>query len=263
MDRYALNVWDQRFLSLTGGALSALISLPPGYNDDAVPPRRWPLVFFLHGRGERGRDLEAVLRHGVPPVVLRRPDFPYITLSPQLPDGHEWQDYHPELLALLRYVTANLAVAPQRIYLTGLSMGGRGAWRLAAAHPELFAAVVPICGSMPDLDSYVTRLPALAPKPIWVFHGAKDDVAPIATSDRIVAELRALGADVRYTVYPDAGHDSWTPAYAEAELWAWLGAQQLAPAVRARSAGAGRPHCSAEAQGQQQKNNAFAPLNWA
>ena len=231
MDRYALNVWDWRFLSLTGGALSALISLPHEYNDDTVSPKRWPLVFFLHGRGERGSDLEAVLRYGVPPVVLGRPDFPFITLSPQLPDGHEWVDYHAELLAMLRYVTTNLSVDPQRIYLTGLSMGGRGAWRLAAEHPELFAAVVPICGGMPDLASFLLRLPALVSKPIWVFHGAQDDVAPIATSDRIVAELRSLSSDVRYTAYPDAGHNSWSPAYAEDELWGWLEEQRLAPAV--------------------------------
>jgi predicted peptidase len=172
MDRYALNVWDQRFLSLTGGALSALVSLPQAYDDDAVPPQRWPLVFFLHGRGERGSDLEAVLRYGVPPVVLRDASFPFITLSPQLPEDSEWVDYHAELLAMLRYITTNLAVDPQRVYLTGLSMGGRGSWRLAVERPELFAAVVPICGSMPDLDSFVQHLPVLAGKPIWVFHGA-------------------------------------------------------------------------------------------
>ena len=231
MDRYALNVWDRRFLSLTGGDLSALVSLPPEYNDDIIPPTRWPLVFFLHGRGERGSDLDAVLRYGVPPVVLSRPDFPFITLSPQLPDGHEWVGYHAELLAMLRYVTANLAVDSQRIYLTGLSMGGRGAWRLAAERPELFAAVVPICGGMPDLDSFLLRLPALVGKPIWVFHGAQDDVAPIAHSDRIVAELRSLGSDARYTIYPDAGHNSWAPAYVEDELWAWLAEQKLALAA--------------------------------
>lgn len=167
----------------------------------------------------------------MPPVVLRRPDFPFITLSPQLPDGHEWNDYHAELLAMLHYVTANLAVDPQRIYLTGLSMGGRGVWRLAAEHPELFAAFVPICGGMPDLDSFLLQLPALVEKPIWVFHGAKDEVAPVACSDRILAQLRSLGSRVRYTVYPGADHDSWTPAYAEDELWAWLAEQRLAPSV--------------------------------
>jgi predicted peptidase len=167
----------------------------------------------------------------VPPVVVRDASFPFITLSPQLPEDSEWVDYHAELLAMLRYITTNLAVDPQRVYLTGLSMGGRGSWRLAVERPELFAAVVPICGSMPDLDSFVQRLPVLAGKPIWVFHGAKDAVSPIAYSDRIVAALRELGSDVRYTVYPEANHDSWTPAYAEDELWMWLGEQRLAPAT--------------------------------
>jgi predicted peptidase len=228
MERYALNVWDQHFLSLTGGALPALVSLPAAYDDDAVPPPHWPLILFLHGRGERGSDLESVLRYGVPPVVLREPDFPYITISPQLPDGCEWIDHHASLLEILRYVTTHLAVDPQRVYLTGLSMGGRGAWRLAAAYPGLFAAVVPICGQMPDMDNFLQQLPALQEKPIWVFHGGKDDVAPVGDSDRIVAALRELGSDVRYTIYPDAGHDSWTQAYAEPETWAWLGEQRLA-----------------------------------
>jgi predicted peptidase len=226
MEHYALNVWDQRFLSLTGGALPALVSLPQEYDDDAAPVKQWPLILFLHGSGERGSDLEALLRYGVPPLVLCEPAFPYITVSPQLPEGCEWNDYHPALLEILRFVIAHLAVDAQRVYLTGLSMGGRGTWRLAVEYPGLFAAVVPICGRMPDLDDFVTRLPALRDKPIWVFHGAKDDVAPVAHSDQIVAALRDLGTDVRYTVYPDTDHDSWTPAYAEPQLWAWLAAQR-------------------------------------
>ena len=154
MARYALNVWDWRFLSLTGGALSALISLPPEYNDDTVSPKRWPLVFFLHGRGERGSDLETVLRYGVPPVVLGHPDFPFVTISPQLPDDHEWVDYHAELLAMLRYVTANLAVDPQRIYLTGLSMGGHGALFLALRHPDIFGAAGSMSGGVDLRESH-------------------------------------------------------------------------------------------------------------
>jgi predicted peptidase len=228
VERYALNVWDQRFLSLTGGSLEALVSLPQEYDDGAQPVRHWPLVLFLHGRGERGSDLEAVLRHGVPPVVLRRADLPFITISPQCPADDEWIDHHNGLLELLRYATSYLSVDTQRIYLTGLSMGGRGAWRLAVEQPQLFAAVVPICGRMPDMESFLQRLPALREKPIWVFHGAKDEVAPIEDSDRIVAALRELGSHVRYTVYPEADHDSWTQAYAEEELWAWLSQQRLA-----------------------------------
>ncbi len=94
-------------------------------------------------------------------------------MSPQCPNDSERIDHHHALLALLHYATSNLAVDAQRIYLTGLSMGGRGAWRLAVEHPELFAAVVPTCGSMPDLDSFLQCLPVLRYKPIWVFHGAK------------------------------------------------------------------------------------------
>jgi predicted peptidase len=160
--------------------------------------------------------------------VLRRPDFPFITLSPQCGADGEWIDSHNELLELLRYATTHLSVNSERIYLTGLSMGGRGAWRLAVDQPQLFAAVVPICGRMPDMENFLQRLPVLREKPIWVFHGAQDGVAPIGDSDKIVAALRGLGSDVRYTVYHEAGHDSWTQAYAEEELWAWLAQQRLA-----------------------------------
>jgi predicted peptidase len=106
-------------------------------------------------------------------------------------------------------------------------MGGRGAWQLAVERPKRFAAVVPICGRVPDMPGFYDRLAALRDKPIWVFHGGQDDVVREINSRRIVAALREMGSNVRYTMYPEAGHDSWTPAYAEEELWAWLGQQRL------------------------------------
>ena len=229
MAEYSLNVWKTHFLKLSptiedGQALPALLSLPLDY-EPFLPVRR-PLVVFLHGRGERGRDLEALLRYGVPPLVLAREDFPFITLSPQCPEDSEWGDRLAGVLDLLRFVSTTFAVDSQRTYLTGLSMGGRGAWQLAVEHPERFAAVVSICGRVPAMPDFFDRLPVLRDKPIWVFHGAQDEVVPIADSNRIVAALRNIGSDVRYTVYPDAGHDSWTPAYAEEELWAWIGGQR-------------------------------------
>ncbi len=101
-------------------------------------------------------------------------------------------------------------------------------WRLAAAYPDRFAALVPICGRRPDGVRSAGTLRPLCDLPIWVFHGAQDEVVPVGESDAMVAALRACGADVRYTVYPDVGHNSWTPAYAEPELYACLFEQQRA-----------------------------------
>ena len=140
-----------------------------------------------------GATWTALLRHGVPPLVLARQDFPFITLSPQCPEDGEWGDRLAGVLDLLRFVSTTYAVDSQRIYLTGLSMGGRGAWQLAVEHPDLFAAVVPICGRVPDMPDFFERLPVLRDKPIWVFHGAQDEVVPIGNSDRIVAVLRDMG----------------------------------------------------------------------
>jgi predicted peptidase len=126
------------------------------------------------------------------------------------------------LLALLDDLAGTYAIDQRRVYLTGLSLGARGAWRLAANTPARFAALAPICGRRPDGMRNTEDVQALREIPTWVFHGALDEVVPIEESDIIVAALRAHGASVRYTVYPAAGHDSWTSAYAEPELYTWM-----------------------------------------
>ncbi|HPD16528.1 MAG TPA: prolyl oligopeptidase family serine peptidase [Planctomycetota bacterium] len=193
--------------------LKYLVHLPPGAAAD--PSKRWPTILFLHGAGERGDNLKLVEVHGPPKLVKTRPDFPFIVLSPQCPAGAWWS--LPALEDLLNEAIAKYPVDPDRIYLTGLSMGGFGSWALAIQCPERFAAVAPICGGGDPLD--VERIKDL---PVWVFHGAKDTAVPLELSQAMVEALRKVGGRVRFTVYPEAGHDSWTAAYANDELYAWL-----------------------------------------
>ncbi|HWH69700.1 MAG TPA: prolyl oligopeptidase family serine peptidase [Candidatus Sulfotelmatobacter sp.] len=198
--------------------LDYLLFLPQGYEQSR---QKWPLMLFLHGSGESGSDLAKVKAHGPPKVVESKPDFPFILVSPQS-SGRGW---NPDTLnALLDDIIRKYRVDKDRVYLTGLSMGGYGTWTLAAAHPEKFAAVAPICGGGTPADAS-----KLAKLPIWVFHGAKDPTVPIARSKEMVEALEAVGAKVKFTVYPEAGHDSWTETYNNPEFYTWLLAQKRHP----------------------------------
>lgn len=201
-------------------ALRYLLWLPA--DAAAAPTQRWPLILFLHGRGERGDDLALVLRQGLARKLAQGFALPAVVAAPQCPADSDWTLQDDALLALLDELAATYPIDRQRVYLTGLSMGGRGAWRLAAQHPQRFAALVPICGRRPDGVRSPEDARPLCDLPIWVFHGAQDQVVPITESDAMVAALREYGANVRYTAYPDADHNSWTRAYDEPQLYDWM-----------------------------------------
>ena len=196
--------------------------LPKDY--DAKSSKRWPLMLFLHGAGERGADIQRVAIHGPPSLVKQGRQFPFIIIAPQCPEGERWQN--DSLLQLLHHVLAEYRVDTNRIYLTGLSMGGYGTWKLGITHPELFAAIVPICGGGETIDVLLAtrqRAAALKSLPVWAFHGAKDPVVPLEESERMINALKKLGAkDVKLTVYPEAQHNSWTETYNNPELYQWL-----------------------------------------
>lgn len=195
--------------------LNYLLYLPEQYGRDAG--FKWPLVMFLHGAGERGSDIELVKTHGIPKMVENGERFPFIAVSPQCPEDSWWTEQVDELNALLDEVIEKYQVDTARVYLTGLSMGGYGTWRLAAVHPERFAAIAPVCGGGILSDAIF-----LKDVPAWVFHGAKDDVVPILESEKMVEAVRKFGGDVKFTVYPEANHDSWTETYNNPELYKWL-----------------------------------------
>ena len=190
-----------------------LLFLPPGCGKDK---KRWPMILFLHGAGERGDNLSAVKKHGPPKLVEKDAKFGFIVVSPQCPRGQWWNS--DVLTALLDEVIENHPVDARRVYLTGLSMGGFGTWTLAARHPERFAAIVPICGGGRPGDA--ARLKDI---PTWVFHGGKDGVVPVRKSEEMVAAMKKAGAkEVKLTVYGEAGHDSWSATYANPKLYKWL-----------------------------------------
>jgi predicted peptidase len=192
--------------------LNYLLYLPEGYGK---AEKAWPLVLFLHGAGESGDNLEKVKIHGPPKLIAAGKSFPCIVVSPQSP-GRGWRA--ETLNALLDDLEAKYKVDKDRVYLTGLSMGGFGTWALAAAHPQRFAAIMPICGGGNPTDAG-----KLKDLPIWVFHGAKDRAVPLERSEAMVKALKEAGAkNVQLTVYPEAGHDSWTASYDNPEVWAWL-----------------------------------------
>jgi predicted peptidase len=202
--------------------LDYLLFLPKGY--EAKSEKRWPLILFLHGAGERGTNVWKVATHGPPKNVTANPDFPFIVVSPQCPEGEIWSN--DTLLALLDEITMKHAVDTNRIYLTGLSMGGYGTWRLGLTHPEKFAAIVPICGGGELITVLVAngqKAKALKTLGVWAFHGGKDPVVPLEESQRMVELVKKAGVrDVKLKIYPDAGHDSWTATYKDPELYEWL-----------------------------------------
>lgn len=179
------------------------------YNNEETP-----LLLFLHGAGERGDSLGLVKKHG-PPKILENESMPFIVVSPQCPK-EQWWDV--ELLnALVEKIISGYNADRQRVYLTGLSMGGYGTWTLSIAYPEKFAAIAPICGG-----GDTTKVHKIKDIPAWVFHGAKDNVVPHERSTEMVVALEKAGGEVKFTLYPDANHDSWTKTYDNPELYEWF-----------------------------------------
>ena len=188
-----------------------LLYLPKDYDKR----ESWPLLLFLHGAGERGVDLERVKTHGPPKLIAGGKDFPFIVVSPQCPKDRWWEPV--ELVSLLDEVGEKYNVDSDRIYVTGLSMGGFGAWRLAFHAPDKIAAIAPICGGG---ETYWAR--RFAHLPVWAFHGAKDTGVPPQRSRGMVDALKKSGGAPKLTIYPEAGHDSWTETYDNPKFYEWL-----------------------------------------
>ncbi|MDP3831865.1 MAG: prolyl oligopeptidase family serine peptidase, partial [Ignavibacteriaceae bacterium] len=170
--------------------------------------------------GERGTDLDKVKFHGPPKLISEGKEFPFIVVSPQCPEGRWWQI--SELNYLLDELITGLKIDVNRIYLTGLSMGGYGTWAWAEYAPNRFAAIAPVCGGGNPLT-----ISKIGKMPVWAFHGAKDFVVPVAESERLINKLKTINPDVKFTVYPEAGHDAWTETYNNPELYEWFLKQSL------------------------------------
>jgi len=198
-----------------------LIFLPQGY--DRKAEKRWPLILFLHGAGERGTNLTLVARHGPPKIVKDKPNFPFVVVSPQCASGQHWSN--DALLALLGKIVKKEAIDPDRVYLTGLSMGGYGTWSLGLQEPQMFAAIAPICGGGDTISILLpdpAKQKALRTLPVWAFHGGKDPAVNISESRRMIDALHQIKNQAELTVYPEAGHDSWTETYNNPKFYDWL-----------------------------------------
>ena len=210
------------------------VYVPPG----AAPEHGWPVILFLRGAGGRGADGMRPSEIGLGRAIRWHRDLiPAVVVFPQVTHADSFWAGADLLMALAALDTAIAVFGgdPTRQYLTGLSMGGFGTWRTAAEHPGRFAAIVPIAagrldplpiGAPPDAaDPYMEVATRVRHLPAWVFHGARDTITVRHARGHVDA-LRRLGADVRYTEYPEAGHDAWTAAYADPALWDWLFAQR-------------------------------------
>jgi len=229
-----------RSVVVGGTTYPYVVYLPRDYDGS----RSWPVILFLHGAGERGSDGHRATQIGVAKAIRSAPErVTAIAVFPQAPQETRWlgQPADAAMLALDRSI-AEFNGDPDRVYLTGLSMGGYGTWHLALAHPNRFAALVPVCGGiLPQATALSVRqspltIHAADPHafvahelrhlPIWIFHGSADTTISVAESRRMAEELRKEEAAIRYTEYPGVGHNAWDPAFADPELWQWLFAQR-------------------------------------
>ena len=237
------NLYEKHWHVHNGDTLPYRLLLPENYD----PAKKYPLILFLHGSGERGNDNELQLVHGAI-LFLRdsiRKNYPAIVVFPQCPLNSYWSNVHftidtvskkrimqfpvnseptiamKMLLRLLGKLQHDYKLDKKRIYVGGLSMGGMGSFELVSRKPKLFAAAFPICGGANPVTAKKIKEPAW-----WIFHGLKDNVVDPDLSRQMATALKEVGADVKLTLYPEANHNSWDPAFAERDLLFWLFSQR-------------------------------------
>jgi len=209
-----------------GSVRKYTVFVPADYDRDAS--HKWPVIVFLHGSGECGVDGRRQTRVGLPKYIAGRPKrFPFITVMPQARTLWFRNEDAAAVWLALEEVHRDYRTDRDRVYLTGLSMGGFGVWELAMLRPDVFAAIVPVCGV--GHEDYVSNIVHV---PVWAFHGAKDRNVPVAGSRKPIEALRRLGAKPKYTEFPTLGHQCWDRAYATRGLWPWLLKQHRGGAPR-------------------------------
>ncbi|MCK6485869.1 MAG: prolyl oligopeptidase family serine peptidase [Phycisphaerae bacterium] len=211
-----------------GFVIKKLDNSPPGMPREFAlfvpkaygPHREWPVLLFLHGSGECGAGTYENIRVGLGRQFTRPEfkDYPFLTLFPQVSGMWFRGPQEDFVLRALDQVLAEYRTDRQRIYLSGISMGGFGTWEIAMRHPDRFAAIVPVCGGAiePDLLSNISGLP------VWAFHGRRDKRVPVSMTRDLIEALRRNGDEPRYTEYPEGLHACWDDAYTGMDLWKWL-----------------------------------------
>ena len=209
------NLIEDEFQTIHKETLKYYLYFPKDYENKK--DENFPLLLFLHGGGEAGSSLEDLQINGPPKMIVDGKEFPFLILAPQHPEKKKFWNTRA-VIHLLDHVVKENRVDPGRIYLTGLSRGGSAAWELAVQYPSKFAAMAVVCGMTPvPYADWIDR-----DMPIWVFHGEQDPVIPVEESENMVSKLEQMGYDVRFTKYPDVGHDAWTRAYENEELYIWF-----------------------------------------
>lgn len=238
-----------RAVTVNGISYSYQVYIPLGYSKE----KSWPIALFLHGSGERGEDGLAQTQVGIGAAIRSdRKRFPMIVVMPQARGNTRWSGAMAEqALKALDQSIVEFNGDPQRVYLTGLSMGGQGVWLMASNTPGKFAAIAPICGFIkidndddvidPAQDvALIAQYPQLTEKnpllgfaraigktPAWIFHGAEDSVVPVAQARELSKAMRGNLGEVRYSEYKDVNHNAWDAAYAEQEFVPWLLSHRL------------------------------------
>lgn len=225
-----------RTVEVSGTVHHYQVYVPSSY----TPATRWPVILFLHGAGERGSDGLAQTQVGIGTVLRFHSDrYPAIVVFPQVPNDSLWAGVPGQMaMEALDRTMKEFATDPDRVYLTGISMGGNGTWYLAYRYPTRFAAVVPICGWVTPFNAWASKAEAVVPAkdgapfdalakrigkvPVWIFHGEEDNTVPAEQSRQAADALKAAGANVQYTELPGIGHNSWDPAYGSTKFAAWL-----------------------------------------
>ena len=191
-----------------------LLDLPKDYDEKTD----WPLLVFLHGYGQSGDDLQIVRENGPPKLFGEGKQFPFVLASPQCPTGFYWRGN--VVIGLIDHLIENYSIDPNRIYLTGLSMGGYGTWQISHEYPERFAAVAPVCGGGLFVSPYfMDRLKNL---PVWAFHDKRDDVIPYQESFSMVEGVNAAGGNAKLTTFDEGKHNISEEAYNNNELYDWF-----------------------------------------
>ena len=228
-----------RTVSVRGAPYRYQVFVPSSY---AASNQRWPVILFLHGAGERGSDGLFQTQVGIATFIRRSPsNYPALVVLPQVPTDSLWVGAPADAaIAALDQTMLEFRGDPDRVYLTGMSMGGHGTWNLAYKHPTRFAAIAPICGFLehrllpgarsiipPDSgDAFVALARRIGKLPTWIFHGEADPVVPVAGSRKAFDAIKAAGGDVRYTELLGVDHNAWDPAYGSQQFREWLFAQR-------------------------------------
>lgn len=189
-----------------------IIRYPDNYREE----EKYPVIIFLHGAGSRGNDIDILMNNPYFKIIDKRSDFPFITIAPQCSEN-TWFDMFEQLKKLVCKISFEEFTDKEQIYLMGASMGGYATWQLAMSMPEMFSAIIPICGG-----GMYWNASRLVNVPVWAFHGAKDSIVKTEESVKMVEAVNKSGGNAKLTIYPDNQHDAWSDTYSNCEVFKWL-----------------------------------------